>query len=90
MENARTMFTGVTFCHDAYATLEGADALVIATEWNEFRALNLERVRKLLSAPVIVDLRNLYDPKRMAAEGFTYTCVGRAEDVRSSAKGGAA
>jgi UDPglucose 6-dehydrogenase len=90
MENAKTMFTGVTFCHDAYDTLEGADALVIATEWNEFRALNLDRLRKLLSAPVIVDLRNLYDPKRMQAEGFTYTCVGRAEDVRLAAGQGGA
>ena len=82
MENARGMFTDVTFCHDAYDTAEGADVLVIATEWNEFRALNLDRVRKLLRQPVIVDLRNVYDPHRMQAEGFTYVAVGRGEDVR--------
>jgi UDPglucose 6-dehydrogenase len=82
MDNARTMFENVTFCHEAYETAEGADALVIATEWNEFRALNLDRIKKLLKKPVIVDLRNVYDPARMRAEGFTYVSVGRGEDVR--------
>jgi UDPglucose 6-dehydrogenase len=77
MENARKMFANVDFCHDAYQTADGADALVIATEWNEFRALNLERVRKLLKQPVIVDLRNVYDPQRMRSQGFTYVSVGR-------------
>ena len=82
MENARTMFDNVTFCRDAYETADGADALVIATEWNEFRALNLGRVKKLLRRPVLVDLRNVYDPQRMKSEGFQYHSVGRAEDVR--------
>ena len=82
MDNARTMFDSVTFCHDAYETAEGADALVIATEWNEFRALNLDRVKKLLRHPVIVDLRNVYDPQRMKSEGFRYHSVGRTDDVR--------
>jgi UDPglucose 6-dehydrogenase len=83
MGNAKSMFENVTFCKDAYETAEGVDALVIATEWNEFRALNLERVKKLASQPVIIDLRNVYDPHRMKAEGFTYACVGRADDVRA-------
>jgi UDPglucose 6-dehydrogenase len=82
MENAKKIFDGVTYCSDAYETAEGADALVIATEWNEFRALKLERVKKLLRAPLIIDLRNVYDPQRMKAEGFTYVCVGRAADAR--------
>lgn len=82
MDNARSMFDNLTFCHDAYETAEGADALVIATEWNEFRALKLDRVKKLLRRPVIVDLRNVYDPQRMKLEGFQYHSVGRAEDVR--------
>ena len=72
----------VTYCSDAYETAEGADALVIATEWNEFRALKLERIRKALRDPLIVDLRNVYDPKRMKAEGFRYVCVGRAAGIR--------
>ena len=82
MANSKTIFTGVEFCKDAYEVAEGVDALVIATEWNEFRALNLDRVKKLVRQPVIIDLRNVYDPTRMKAEGFAYTCVGRAEDVR--------
>ena len=55
---------------------------MIATEWNEFRALKLERVKKLLKQPLIIDLRNVYDPQRMKAEGFTYVSVGRSEDIR--------
>jgi UDPglucose 6-dehydrogenase len=83
-ENAKTMFENVVYCDDAYATAEGADALVLATEWNEFRALNFEKIRKALREPVLVDLRNVYDPHRMAALGFRYTSVGRAADVRAN------
>jgi len=77
MKEARKMLSGVTFCDDAYATMEGADAVTILTEWNEFRNLDLERVKSLLSAPIMVDLRNVYNPKDMAEAGFRYTCVGR-------------
>lgn len=77
MENSRQFFDDVTYCDDAYQTADGADALVLATEWNEFRALNFERIRKALRQPVLVDLRNVYDPQRMRALGFTYTSVGR-------------
>jgi len=79
MENARRIFSNVAFCHDAYQTADGADALVIATEWNEFRALKLERIRSVVKQPVIIDLRNVYDPARMKSEGFTYVSVGRRE-----------
>lgn len=82
MENARKIFEDITYCDDAYQTAEGADALVIATEWNAFRALNLQKIKKLLRQPVVVDLRNVYDPQRMRAEGFTYSSVGRADDPR--------
>jgi UDPglucose 6-dehydrogenase len=82
IENSKKIFENVTYCGDAYETAEGADALVIATEWNEFRALKLERVKKLLKQPLIIDLRNVYDPQRMKAEGFTYISVGRSEDIR--------
>ncbi|MDQ3280418.1 MAG: UDP-glucose/GDP-mannose dehydrogenase family protein [Acidobacteriota bacterium] len=80
--NAKTIFTDVVYCSDAYETAENADALVLATEWNEFRALNFERIKKALRRPAIVDLRNIYDPQRMSALGFQYYSVGRAEDVR--------
>jgi UDPglucose 6-dehydrogenase len=82
MENAQKIFDDVKYCADAYTTAEGADALVLATEWNEFRALNFERIRKALRAPLLIDLRNVYDPHRMAALGFTYTSVGRVDDRR--------
>jgi UDPglucose 6-dehydrogenase len=82
IENSKKIFENVIYCGDAYETADGADALVIATEWNEFRALKLERVKKLLKQPLIIDLRNVYDPQRMKAEGFTYVSVGRTEDVR--------
>jgi UDPglucose 6-dehydrogenase len=77
MDNAKTMFENVSFCRDAYDAAKDADVLVIATEWNEFRALNLTRIKSLVRRPLIVDLRNVYDPQRMKAEGFTYVPVGR-------------
>jgi UDPglucose 6-dehydrogenase len=80
MENAKSIFNDLTYCADAYSTAEGADALVLATEWNEFRALNFDRIRKALHQPVLVDLRNVYEPHRMRALGFNYTSVGRAEN----------
>ena len=83
MENCKSIFENVTYCEDAYATAQGADALVIATEWNEFRALNFERIRKAMKAPNVIDLRNVYDPDRMRALGFHYQSVGRAEDIRT-------
>jgi UDPglucose 6-dehydrogenase len=81
-KNAQAYFEDVTYCSDAYETAENADVLVLATEWNEFRALNFERIKKALRSPAVVDLRNIYDPQRMAALGFNYISVGRAQDVR--------
>ena len=63
------------------------DALVIATEWNEFRALNLDRVKSALKRPVIIDLRNLYDPIKMKNAGFEYTGVGRGKVLQRRAAG---
>lgn len=87
MENARAMFSGVVFCSDAYDTAQDCDALVIATEWNEFRALNLDRVKSALKQPVIIDLRNLYDPIKMKNAGFEYTGVGRGKVLQRRAAG---
>ena len=83
IENCRSIFKNVTYCEDAYETAKDADALVIATEWNEFRALNLERIRKGMRQPVLVDLRNVYDPKRVRALGFNYSSVGRTDEIRA-------
>jgi UDPglucose 6-dehydrogenase len=74
---AEKLLNGVEFVTGPYQCVDGADLLTIITEWNEFRALDLERVRAGLKAPVIVDLRNIYDPKDMAERGFTYVSVGR-------------
>ena len=69
----------LTFCGDAYEALEGADGVVILTEWNEFRALDFARVKTALKTPLMVDLRNIYRPSQMAAEGFRYVSVGRSD-----------
>ena len=77
MEEAREILPGTIFCENAYETMDGADALVIITEWNEFRLLDLERVKKLLSVPLLVDLRNIYKPDEIIKAGFDYYSVGR-------------
>jgi len=79
MAGCKPLFPAVTFCDNAYDTAEGADALVIVTEWNQFRKLELDRLLKLLRRPLIIDLRNLYEPDKMAAAGFEYISVGRPE-----------
>jgi UDPglucose 6-dehydrogenase len=77
MDEARGLLPDVVWCESAYETMEGADAVALLTEWNEFRGLDLERVKSLLSAPVMIDLRNVYNPEEMIAAGFIYSCVGR-------------
>ena len=75
---ARAMLPGVEFKSDPYAVAEGAEALVFVTEWDQFRALDLDRIKQLMKNPVIVDLRNIYPPDDMRARGFAYTSIGRA------------
>jgi UDPglucose 6-dehydrogenase len=77
MEEARKLLEDVAFCEGAYDAMEGADAVVILTEWNEFRALDLRRARELLRSPTIIDLRNIYKPADMAEAGFYYFSIGR-------------
>ena len=77
MAEARKLLDTVEFCESSYATIEGADALVVITEWNEFRALDLKRVKSLMKTPVMVDLRNIYEPHDMKQKGFTYRSIGR-------------
>ncbi|HXV75405.1 MAG TPA: UDP-glucose/GDP-mannose dehydrogenase family protein [Candidatus Polarisedimenticolaceae bacterium] len=74
---AATPSENVTYCKDEYEAAAGADALVIATEWNQFRGLDLARLKELLRQPIVVDLRNVYDPDAMRDRGFDYTGVGR-------------
>jgi UDPglucose 6-dehydrogenase len=79
MEQAARVLEGVTYAEDAYLCAEGADALVIVTEWDAFRALDLPRIRRALRTPVLVDLRNIYRVEDMRQHGFTYVSVGRPE-----------
>src|SRR2546423_6842134 len=85
MEQAKQVLSGVTYCQGPYDCVEGADAAVIVTEWEQFRALDLERVKDLMACPVIVDLRNIYRPEDMQRQGFAYTCVGRSAAFQPTA-----
>jgi len=77
LDEARPLLPGIAFSTDAYETMDGADAVVLLTEWNEFRALDLARVKRLLRSPTLIDLRNVYKPAEMAAAGFFYFSIGR-------------
>ncbi|KAA5604549.1 UDP-glucose/GDP-mannose dehydrogenase family protein [Roseospira marina] len=77
MAEAKPLLPEITYCEDAYGAMTGADVVVLLTEWNEFRALDLDRAKALLKAPVMVDLRNVYTPADMVAAGFTYSSIGR-------------
>jgi UDPglucose 6-dehydrogenase len=77
MDQARPLLDGIEYATDPYACTDGADALVIVTEWDAFRALDLDRIGTLLKTPVIIDLRNIYRPEEMRRYGFTYVSIGR-------------
>ena len=78
MEQAKSVIGNVTFCDDAYSCAEGASVLVIVTEWEQFRALDFERLKTVMTQPILVDLRNVYRPEEIARHGFVYEGVGRA------------
>ncbi len=86
MEHAKDMLTDVEWASSSYEAISGADALAIVTEWNEFRALDLARVKQSLTAPIIIDLKNIYRPEAMREAGFTYVSVGR-PDVKPGEAG---
>lgn len=77
MRSAKKTIQGVVFCHDAYQAAQGADCLVVATEWNEFKELDFIKLKKRLKRPLIVDGRNIYDPQVLQKLGFTYLGIGR-------------
>jgi UDPglucose 6-dehydrogenase len=78
MNEAKKIFNhSIEYCEDVYSVAQNSDALVILTEWNEFRYLDFAKIKELLKSPVIVDTRNIYEPERMKRLGFQYTCVGR-------------
>ena len=77
MHEASKMLTEVDFCDGPYHAIDGADAMVLITEWDQFRAMDFERVKKLLKTPTVVDLRNVYDPEAVSKRGFRYFSIGR-------------
>ena len=77
MEQAKAVLNDVTYCDSAYSCADAADAIVIVTEWEQFRALDLGRLRDLMACPVVVDLRNVYRAEEMHRHGFIYNCVGK-------------
>jgi UDPglucose 6-dehydrogenase len=77
MQQAKAHVSNVTFCDDAYACAQGASALVIVTEWEQFRALDFERLKAAMARPLLVDLRNIYAPEEVRRAGFAYESVGR-------------
>ncbi len=77
MEEARKLLDGVTFTSDPYEAAQGADALVILTEWDQFRALNLDRLKDALISPIMIDLRNVYTPEQVRDKGYEYSSLGR-------------
>ncbi len=86
IEQARPLLPAVSFAEDAYSCAEGADAVVIVTEWNAFRALDLKRLHTVMRTPVLVDLRNIYDPAIAAQHGFAYQGVGRSAGTASTSE----
>ncbi|MCX5687656.1 MAG: UDP-glucose/GDP-mannose dehydrogenase family protein [Candidatus Omnitrophica bacterium] len=77
MEKAKSFLKGVDFCKDPYETATGSDALLILTEWSEFKTMELKRIKKLLKNPLIIDGRNIFDPAKMRKLGFKYISIGR-------------
>ncbi|MBM4428914.1 MAG: UDP-glucose/GDP-mannose dehydrogenase family protein [Chloroflexi bacterium] len=77
MDHARRMLSGVTFCDDPYTVAQGADALILATEWNEFKQLDMQRIASSMRQAVLFDARNIYEPEKMRALGFTHLSIGR-------------
>jgi UDPglucose 6-dehydrogenase len=81
MEQAKDLIGDVTFCRDAYDCAEGASALVIVTEWEQFRALDFARLGRIMERKVLIDLRNIYRPEEAARHGFAYEGVGRGRNA---------
>lgn len=77
IQNAKKIFKDIKYCSDPYEVADGSDALVILTEWNEFKEMDLQKIKKALRQPNIFDGRNIYEPKEMKKLGFNYICVGR-------------
>jgi UDPglucose 6-dehydrogenase len=86
MPKARAIFPHITYCENAYDAATGCDAVAVVTEWNEFRQLNLERLRQVLRRPLLFDGRNIYDPAKVRQAGLEYCGIGRAANAAPFAR----
>jgi UDPglucose 6-dehydrogenase len=77
MDNAKKLMPDLVYCNDTYEVADGSDAMIFITEWNQFRSLDLDKIKSLMNSPIIIDLRNIYHPEKMREKGFQYTSVGR-------------
>ncbi|MFQ5822467.1 MAG: UDP-glucose dehydrogenase family protein [bacterium] len=77
VEEAKKLLPNLIYCRDTYEVAKDCDVLIFITEWNQFRSLNLDKIKNLMKSPNIIDLRNIYEPEKMKEKGFNYTCVGR-------------
>ncbi len=77
MDAAKKMLKGVTFCHNAYEVAQNCDALLVLTEWDEFRKLKMQKIRGMMASPIVIDGRNIFDPAQMEEAGFVYKSMGR-------------
>jgi UDPglucose 6-dehydrogenase len=78
IDNARKAYPHATYCTDPYQAADGADAVIIVTEWNEFKFLDFTRLKEIMRMPLVFDGRNMFDPERIRNKGIEYYCVGRA------------
>ena len=85
MEKAREEFPDITYTKNPYDAACGADAVIVVTEWNEFKFLNMERLKEAMNGSVLFDGRNIYDPLRMRRLGFNYHCIGRTAKAGTTA-----
>lgn len=79
MQKSKEILKDVEYCDDPYEVSAGADALVILTEWNEFREIDMGKIRDLLKNPIVIDGRNIYDPEEMRQKGIYYASIGRSD-----------
>ncbi|GAI14905.1 unnamed protein product [marine sediment metagenome] len=77
MDNTKKILPDIIYCQDEYEAAKNSHALVILTEWNQFRNLNLSKIKKFLKTPVLLDLKNLYEPEKVKSLGFIYEGIGR-------------
>jgi UDPglucose 6-dehydrogenase len=86
MQNAAKVIDDIAYADDAYSAAAGADAVVIVTEWNQFRALDFARLKSVMKAPLLVDLRNIYRREEVVRHGFEYTSIGRPDETGETVK----